>query len=446
MNIVIAGDGEVGFHLAKMLSKENHDITIVDPHRELLQMVESNTDLLAITGDSTSVSVLEQAQVDKADLMISVLHEEQTNIVTSILAKKLGAKRIICRVNNPEYLKIENKALLKSVGIDFIISPEFIAAQEIIHLLKQSAATEIHNFSDGRLSLFLTRFGENAELISKNLCDIADEYADLDFKAIAIQRNGKTIIPKGENCFEPGDLAYIISKPESVDRLLELSGKQKVSINNIMIIGGGRIGRFSAAHLEKQFNIKIIDKNKDRCNRLTEILKNTLVINGDARNLELLEEERIRGMDAFIAVTNDSETNLLTCLMARKFGVTKTIALIENLEYIDTAQSMGVETIINKKLITASYIARFTMDSWVNVIHFLAGIDAEVFEFTVKPKSKVINKPLREIGIPQNALVGGVVRKKQSYIPGGDYLLQEGDHVVVFALPDAIQQIDRLFN
>jgi trk system potassium uptake protein TrkA len=446
MNIVIAGDGEVGLHLAKNLADENHNITIVDPHEELLKMVESHTDLMTITGDSTSISVLTKANIKKADLLISVVHDEHINIITSILGKKLGAKKVITRVNSLENITKENRKIYESLGIDAMVCPEEIAATEIINLLKQNAATEVFDFSDGKLSLFLIKLEDTALVAGKTLTQIAKEYPHLSFRAVAIHRNSQTIIPKGDDLLKVNDLVYVITKEEGVDNLLTLSGKERISIENIMVIGGGRVGRTACKRLEKDLNIKLIEHDKDRCISLTDYLEDTLVINGDARDIQLLEEEDIRGIDAFIAVTNNSETNILTCLHARKFGVKKTIALVENIDYIDISQNIGINTIINKKLIAASYIIKFTMGSEVTSIKCLSGIDAEVMELVAKPKSLVTKKPVFKLDFPNGAIIGGVIRGEDSFIVTGDLQIMEGDKVVVFSLPQAIKKVDKFFN
>jgi len=446
MKIIIAGDGEVGFHIAKLLSDEHHDITIVDPHRDLLEMLEIQTDLMTITGDSTSVSVLESAGIEEADLLISVVHDEKTNIVTSVIGKKLGVKRTICRVNNPEFLQPGNRAMLKSLGVDSVISPESIAAGEIIDLLNQTAATEVFEFSGGKLSLFLIKLDQNAQVINKSLSQVAHEYPHLNFRAVAIHRKGNTIIPRGDDMFLVDDLAYVITKPEGIDQMISLSGKRKIEIKNILIVGGGRIGRISAMSLENDFNLKVIDISKERCEQLGAVLTRALVIQGDAREISLLEDEGIRHMDAVIAVTRDSETNILICLMARKYGVQRTIALVENITFIDVAQNMGIDTIINKKLITASHIVRFTLDAQVTSIKCLNGVDADVLEFLVKEKSPVTHKRIRDIRFPANSMIGGVVRNNVGYIAVGDLEILPNDKVVVFALPESIGKVDQLFN
>lgn len=446
MNIIIAGDGEVGFHLAELLSDGSHNITVVDPHEDLLRKIEDQSDILAIDGDSTSPSVLRKAGVEDADLAIAVLHDEKTNILTAALSKKLGARRTIARVDNPEYLTDESREMFLQMGIDTIVCPERIASKEIIKLLNQPAATEIFDFSDGKLSLFLIKLDEKASVIGRSLDQIARENPQLDFRAIAIHRNSKTIIPRGQDKFQVNDLAYVITKPEGVEQLLRLGGKERMEIKSVMIAGGGRIARKTALLLENEKSVKLIERDLERCNLLTETLRKTMIINGDARSLDLLEEEGVGRYDAFLALTNHSETNILTCLMARRYGVARTIALVENIDYIDISQRVGIDTIINKKLITASYIVRFTLGDAVASTKCLIGVDADAVELVALPGSKITRKPIREINFPAGAIIGGIVRDEQSYIAVGSFQIQPGDHVVVFTIPEDIAAVTRLFK
>ncbi len=447
MKIIIAGDGEVGFHLAKIVSGSgHHDITIVDPHEELLKMVESYTDLMTITGNSTSMSVLEKANVSKADLLISVLHDESINIITCMLGKKLGAKRTIARVNNTEYLTDKNKEMFKTMGIDFMVGPERIASREIVRLLKQTAATEIFDFSEGKLSLFLMRLDQDANVLDKSLDEIAHQYPHLDFRAVAIHRDSQTIIPKGNDRFKDGDLAYVITRPEGIRKLIKMGGKEHFDIKSAIIIGGGRIGRKTARALERTMNVKLIEIDRERCKNIAEGLERTLIVNGDASDVQLLEEEGIRETDAFIAVTNNTETNIFACLLAKKYGVKKIIPLVENVDYIDIAQTIGIDTLINKKLIAASYIARFTMGAEVASLKCLNGVDAEVMEFIVKPGVPVTRNPIRSLNMPKDAIIGGVIRKNKGLIAVGDLQIKENDKVVIFSLPHAISKVEKLFK
>lgn len=445
MDIIIAGDGEVGLYLAKALANENHNITIVDPHEELLKMVEYRTDLMTITGDSTSATILEQANVKKADLVLAVVHDEKVNLLTAMLAKKMGAKRVVARINSTDELSEEAIEIYTQLGIDDLVCPEEVAANEIISLLKQNAAKEIFDFSSGKLSLFLIRLDKDAQVLNKSLDQIAREHKNLNFRAVAINRHNETIIPSGQDQFLEGDLAYVITKPNGIRDLLKLGGKREKEINNVMIIGGGRVGRMAAKRLEKEVDIKLFEMDKERCIFLSDYLEDTLIINGDARSIELMEEEDIRQVDAFISVTNSSETNILTCLHAHKFGVDRTIALVENIDYIDISKHIGIDTIINKKLIAASHLMSQTMGGSVTSMKCLSGIDAEVMELVADEKSPITKKPIKDMKIPEGAIIGGIVRKGESLIAVGNLQIEAGDQVVVFALPTAVQKVNKLF-
>ena len=446
MNIIIAGDGEVGFHLAKSLSELDHDITVVDPHQDLLRMLETEIDILTITGYSTSIDVLTEANIENCDLLISVLHDESINLLTCVLGKKFGAKRTIARINNIEYLKPENKKIFKDLGVDEVVSPERIAAKEIINLLEKNSATEIFNFSKDLLSIYLIRIDENAKVIGKTMRDIFLENTQIEARIVAILRHSKTIIPNLTTTFQKNDLAYVISKPEDMGIINILGGKKDFHINSVIIAGGGRIGTKTAQTLEEKMSVKLIDMDKERCYGLTNTLNNTLIINGDATDIDLLEDEGIDKTDAFIAVTNSTETNILTCLHAKKHGVKKTIALVENIDFIDLSQDIGIDTIINKKLITASYIARFTVKGEASSSKWLSGTNAEVIEFVVHEKAKATKKPIYALDIPEGATIGGIIRGDEAIIPKRNFQIEANDKVVVFTLPKVLSKIAKLFN
>lgn len=445
MDIIIAGDGEVGFYLAEALADSNHNITIVDPHEELLKMVEAHTDLMTIVGESNSVSVLNRANVQKADLVISVLHNESINILTAILAKKMGAKSTIARVNTLENVNKESQQLYNELGIDILISPEDIAGLEVVKLLEQPAATEIYDLSDGQLSIFLLRIEAGAPVIGKTLSEVAALRDHLDFRAVAVHRGLETFLPTGDTKFSENDLVYVITKPEGMHDLMEMGGKKKMEVNNIMLVGGGRVGKVISKRLEKDLNIKLIEQDADRCMKLTDLLDDTLIINGDARDINLLEDEGIDGVDAFIAVTNSAETNILTCLHARKFGVKKTIALVENIDYIEISQNIGIDTVINKKLIAASYIIKHSMGDEVSSFKCLSGINSDIVELVAKKGSPITKKPIFELNMPEGSIIGGIVREGKSFIALGQHQVVEGDKVVVFALPGAIPKVEKMF-
>ncbi len=446
MNIVIAGDGEVGFHLAKSLSDLNHNITVVHPHSALLQKLVNESEIGAVNGDSTSFEVLHRAEVHNCDLLLAVLHDESINIITCILGKKMGAKRTVARVSNVEYLQTNNKMMFRSLGVDEMVCPERIATKEIINLLNHSIATEFFDFSNGLLSMYLIRLDENASVINKTMREIVLEYPEIEVRIVAILRNNETIIPNSTVTFKKGDLAYIISKPRQLEPIKKVIGSADVDIKNVMIAGGGRIGRFTALDLENKKRVTLVDENPKRCETLCEVLNNTLVINGDATDVDLLKDEGIDRMDAFVAVTNSTETNILTCLHARKYGVKKTIALVENTDFINLSQAIGIDTIINKKLITASYIARFTVKGDAVSSKWLSGTNAELIELTAHEKSKATKVPIKDLNIPQGATIGGIIRGNQAILPTRETQIMAGDKVVVFTLPKVMYAISKLFD
>ncbi len=445
MNIMIAGDGEIAMHLARLLYDENHDITLFFPEG-YTSSVSQTLDVMIYSGDPTSIDDLKNANIKKTDLFISVFINGRTNLLSGILAKNLGAKRCIAKVNDTSYSIGESREMYKNLGVDFVVCPEKIAAKEITNLIINTAATEIFKFTGDQLSLLLIRLGNDARVIGKSLNQIAEENEELDFRAVAIHRKSKTIIPRGEDIFKQKDLAYVVSKPEGIDHLLRLGGANSFSINNVMILGGGTVGTLTAKNLEKDYKLKLIELDSERSVKLADELRHTMIINGDAHDVALLERENIQAMDAVIAVTNNSETNILTCLLAKKYGVRKTIALVENINFIEVSQNIGIDTIINKKLATASYIIRFTMKAEVVSTKCLNGIDAEIFEFKAHANTMITRKPLGKLKFPSGAIVGGIIRENRGIIATGNLQIEAGDHVVVFTLPEAFDAVDRMFR
>ncbi|MGD2033699.1 MAG: Trk system potassium transporter TrkA [Bacteroidales bacterium] len=446
MKIIVAGAGAVGSHLAKMLSQENHDIVLIDPDEEKLRQVGGSLDVMTRAGSATSIADLMDCGVRKADLFISVARNEETNITASILSKRLGAKKTIARIDNQEYLYVRHREHFISMGIDYMIYPEKIASKEIVGLLHQTGSTDIVDFSGGKLSMFVVKIDEDSAITGKSLNEIDKQEEKNEFRAVAISRDGETIIPDGDFVIHPGDFIYVIATQEGIETLMELSGKKKYDVRNIMILGGSRIGMLTAKDLGTQHNIKLIEKEREKSYKLSNMLNNTLVINGDGRDVNMLAEEGLENMDAFIAVTGDSETNILSCLLARRLGVKKTICEVEILDYISLAENMGIDTIINKKIIAASRIFRFTSAESVSAVKCLTGTDAEVMEFEVKPDSKITQASLNQLSFPKNSLIGGVIRGEMSFIANGYTLIKPGDKVVVFTLPSAIPKVNKFFN
>ncbi len=445
MKIIITGAGDVGFHLAKMMASELQDIYLIDENQQRLNYVQSNIDLFAIQGDAKSVAVLKEAKVESCDLLIAVTSSEETNLLVSILAKKFGAKRTIARINNMELKIPENAQLMQSLGVDELISPVQLASEEIQRLIKHSVFTDDHEFEDGKLTVFGITIHHDCDLVNKSVQESAYLNPELKFKPIALHRKDETIIVNAQTTIYPQDIIYFISNRESIDSIIEICGQERFEINNIMILGGSSIGFQTAKMLENDYNVTLIEKNRERCEKLASELKETLVINVDGRNVAALEEEGLADMDAFIAVTADSESNIMSSLVAKNHNVKKTIARVENIDYIHLSQNIGIDTLINKKIIAAGNIFKYLRKGNVSAIANLNGVDAEIIEFIVKPNSKVTKKPINQLGFPKTANISGVVRDDIGFIPFGSFQLKEGDKAVVFSLTESIHKIEKFF-
>jgi len=441
MRIIISGAGDVGFHLAKLLAYEEHDIVLIDLNQSSLDYAQAHFDLAAVKGTSTSYKVLKEANVGKADLLIAVTQSEETNIATAIIAKHLGVKRTVARIQNTEYLFNTEVLDLRDLGIDELISPESLAAREIKRLIRESPVTDSFDFDDGKLSLVGTRIDEGSKLVNQAL----DEIEEHDFINVALLRNSETIIPHGQNRFMTNDHAYFITRPGGTKRILELTGQEAQPLKRIMVLGGSRVGMHTAKTLSKKYRVKLIEKNRDKCFELADVLPNVMVVNGDGRDVEFLEESGIGEMDAFVAVTGDSETNILACLMG-KTKVKKTIALVENIDYIHLSQNIGVDTLINKKLIAANFIFRYIREGDIISLTSIHGVDAEVMEFVVKADSKITTNHLKDLEFPTGAIIGGVIRKGEGVIPNGDFQFRPKDRAVVLCKPECISTVETFFK
>lgn len=446
MRIVIAGAGDVGFHLAQLLASENQDIVLVDINTDLLEYVESNLDVITIEGNVALPSTLEKAEIERASLFIAVTTNFTTNIVSSILAKKMGATQTIARVSNSEYLDSNNKSVFNDLGLDKIISPIKLATEEIKRLLKQCEVTDIFEFENGQVSLAGVILNDESKLISKSIETIKNLNPDCAFNPIAILRGHQTIIPRDYTILKRNDHLYFFTETPKLAGLLESVGKKHIKVKNVMILGGSNLAMHTALALEKLYNITIVVDDKKKCNRLAEILDSALIIHADSGNIEVLKEEGIEQMDVFLALTDNSETNILTCLMADELGVYKTIAHVNNTYYTRISQNIGVDTMINKKIIAANNIFRFIRQGKIEAITSLHGVDAEVIEYEILRDSRLTKKLLKQQNFPDGILIGSILRDNQILVPRGETKLQVGDKVFVFATPKAIHKLDGIFR
>ncbi|WP_235297879.1 Trk system potassium transporter TrkA [Portibacter marinus] len=447
MKIVIAGAGDIGFHLAKLLSSENQDITLIDTNQDVLNSADIYLNLKTIRGDSSSVQILERVEVDDADLFIATTTSEKNNLISCILAKKMGAKSTIARVSTSDYLDESQRETFKEIGIDRLISPYRLASQEIGRLLEQAEVTDIFEFEDGAISLAGITLDNNSYYVNRTLKEfVSDQEEEILFNFIAILRGNTTIIPRNHTVLRKNDHIYFLAKSQQLKELTRVLGKQLKKIQRVMIIGGNDLAYQTAKELEKKYDITLVAPEKQTCKKLAERLDRTLIVQADPSNVAILKEEGLEHYDAFVALTKNTETNIITSLMAEEAGVYKTIALVDNLDYTHISQNIGVDTIINMKIVAANNIFRFIRKGQVEAIASIHGIDAEIIEFIVHRNSKLTKKNLKNLHFPKEAMIGAVIRGDETIIPYGEMVLQKEDKVIVFALPDAISKVESLFR
>ncbi len=446
MKVVIAGVGQVGWYLAKMLNTKDHDVIVIDEDRDKLMELSSTLDLMVVHGSATSIEILNEADIANADLFIAVTQSQEVNIISSILAKKLGANKTIARIDNNEYVQPEYQKIITQMGIDSLVYPEILASEEIVNIIKNPGILKSIEFASGRLVLFSYKVKKDSKIIGKTLIELTKEHSDLKARVVAINRRSKTIIPRGEDTIHAGDIIYVLTDKKSLDRVYEVLNIKKFQVTNIMILGGSRIGINTAKALEKCCYVKLFEKDREKSLQIADMLKNTLVINAEARDAEFLIDEGIERVDAFIAVTGNSEINILSSLLAKRLGVKMAIAEVENTDYLELAKSMDLDYIINKKLVAASHIFTFTIGTKVESVQGFTETEAEVLEFVVKEGAKITGKPLKQLDFPKGAIIGGGERNGDVFIAVGDTVIQPGDRVVVFALPDVIDKVVKFFK
>jgi trk system potassium uptake protein TrkA len=444
MKIIIAGDGDVGYYLAKLLLLEFQDITLIDTQEDKLIKAERDLGIATLAGDSTSYKILKQAGVESANFLIAVTSVESINITTCVIGKKLGAKYTIARINNMEYLVDKTTLDLGDIGIDILISPESLASREVKYILKSPSLIETFNFHGKALYLMGLILEEESPIINKTIKETAGLIPENSFMIVAVHRKDSTLIPNGRLKLYKDDLVYFISTEEGKDQVIEYAGKKSLPIKNLLVVGGSRTGKYIALSLSKYYNIKLIDKNLEKCNYLAKNIPNVQIVCGDSTNIKLLEEERLSDYDAVVAVTGNSETNIFTCMIAKKFGVKKTIAMVENIGLFDYSQNLGIDTLINKKMAAANFIFRNLIKG--RVLTHLYGVNARIQEFLVNKDSKATQRPINKLNFPDNSIISGVVRNGVGFITLGNFQIETGDNVFVFSLQESIADLDTFFN
>lgn len=450
MKIIIIGAGEIGYDLASVLSKEKHDVIVLDREKESLSKASETLDVLVTEGNATSATDLNKAGVSQADIVIAVTSVDEVNMIACMISKKLGAKMVIARVRNDEFSHHNSPLKATDLGIDVMINPELSAAQEIAQLLKRSAASDVINLADDMMQLVGIRLDRNAPLIGKTLIEYASENSDITFRVVAIARRGRTLMPRGPMKLQVFDQIFILAKTQDIPAIIETTGKYETNLNRIMIAGGTGIGTTIARILcgddKKDWSVKLIEPNYEKAEELAIELKNAMILHGNPTDPDLLASEGITDMDAFIAVTDDEESNIISCLMAKHLDVKKTVALVSKPDFIPLAQTIGLDAVVNKKVAASNEIHRYVRSGQVISVTELRGIKAEVIELLTAEKSKIVGKKIQDIKLPEGCIIGGVLCQGSVEIATGQTVIKVNDRVMVFCLPEAIDKITKLFS
>ena len=447
MKIIIAGAGAVGTHLAKLLSQEHHDITLMDESPEKLEDLSSNFDILTLPLSPSSINALKEAEVDGADLFIGVTPDEAHNMTACMLASKLGARKTVARVDNYEYTLPEHRDFFRTVGIDSIIYPEMLAGQEILHNIKRSWIRQWWEVQNGALILLGAKLRHSAQILEQPLKDLCGP--ESPYHIVAVKRDDETVIPHGGDCLHHGDIVYFMTTPKYINYIRDLAGKEDYpDVQNVFVMGGSSTAVHLVNAMPDYMRAKIIEANPRRAERLNEVVKNkhTLIIHGDGRDLSLLEEEGIRKAQAFAALTENSETNILACLAAKRLGVRKTVAMVENTDYISMAESLEIGTIINKKTFAASHIYQMMPKADITSVKSLTVANADVAEFAVSPEARIVRSPVKDLHLPSCVTLGGLVRNGEGLLINGSTQILPGDTVVAFCLAGGIKKLEKYFK
>jgi trk system potassium uptake protein TrkA len=448
VRVIVVGAGEVGYHIAKRLVAEGHDVTIIEESAATKERVEKELDVLVIHGSGSSPSALKEAGVEKSELLIAVTDEDELNLVAAFLAKEYGVKTTVARARNPE---LSSSPLLRSgkrLGIDQLINPNQAVAEEIARLVQTPGAAQVAFFAEGKVELLGIGVKPEAPVIRQRLKDLTAFQAKHPFLVIAISRKDTLHIPHGETVIEPGDHLYLVANRDDIPPIMECLGHRlEEPHRRVLIIGGGRIGFFLAELLENEdISTTLMERNARRCGELAQRLKKTKVLEGDGTDIEALADERVKEMDAVVTVSEDEATNILTALLAKRQGAKKTIALIQKSHFLQLASSLGIDAPISPRLTTASAILRYVRGEQVVSLVEMPEWNAEIMELVALPTTPVVDHPLRDLDMPKGAIVAAISRGEEIIIPKGDSQILPGDRVILFTLPEAIPKVEQLFS
>jgi len=450
MRILIVGSGQVGYFLCDRLSCEGHEVTLVDRDEETVERAQDRLNVLGIVGNGASAEILEQAGIKDADIFIAVTNMDEVNILACLLAREYRVGVLVARTKNIEYTS--HKAVLskEKLGIDLLINPDDAVAEELSKLACDSKAFDVAEFAEGQILFQGYRIGPDSPLCDLSLAELGELRGMYRFVVVAINRGNITIIPHGDDIIQAGDRIYIFAPQQelpAINYLLQAEQKNQKSSRRAFILGGSRIGQQVARNIEKlHFHTKLIEKNEDRCYKLAEELHKTVVINAEGLDVPTLIDEGLAEADVFIAVTENDQTNILTCLLAKQHRVRRTLALVSQPELIGLAADLGIDACISPRLAAAGAILKFVRRGEIISLTAVEGSNSEVLEIEISKDSGLLKTPLRDLHFPRGAIIGAIVRGSNYEIPTGDSLLEEGDRVVIFTLPEALQKVERFFS
>ncbi len=447
MQVVVVGAGEVGFDVARILSMEQHDVTVIDIEPDVLERVQQKLDVMTIQGNGTSATVLQEAGIEGADMLIAVTAVDEVNLIACMMGDRLGVPTTIARTRSEELAHAQSVLKAQDFGIDLIIHPEESAAAEVARLIQRASATDVLTFCDGHLHLIGIRLDDDAPVLGKTLQEVVEDHPEFSFRIKAIVRGMRTILPRGDERLQKNDQVFVLTRPKYVTPVVRLMGKGAVGIKHVMILGGSRVGAGIAQRLSDQGRrIKLIEPDPEVAEELAEQLSNVLVINGDATDIDLLVREGLGEMDAFVAVTDDEESNLVTCLMAKHVGVYKTVGLLSKAAYIPISQAIGLDAAVSKKLAVSREVRRYLRGKHVLSVATVHGLDAEILEIVATSRSPVTRKPLKELSLPKGMLVGAVEHEDSTEIATGETRIEAGDRAIIFVLPEQVEAVEKLFE
>ncbi len=445
MKILTIGAGEIGFQLTKRLSQE-HDITLIEYDQLRAKRAAEQLDAFVLEGSGSSIKTLKDANIEKIDIVAAMTNSDEVNLIACQLAKRMGVSTTIARIRNPEFTRPDFPFTGSELGADLIIHPEKETADAIIRLIRQSTCTDVIEFENGRVQVLGIRMENNSPVLRIPLKDLGQNFRELQLRIVAIKRKEQTLIPHGDDVLTPGDQIFVVCDPKQIPQFLDLIGKSNTQINNVMIIGGGLIGQFITKNISKSIHCKVIENNELKSQSIADELPGALIIHGDGTDIDLLAVEGLMDMDAFIAVTGNDETNIIATLVARHLRVPRTIALVNKTDYMPITPTIGLDAVVSKQLITVNAVQRYIRHRQVAAIAEIPGVDAHIIEFIASTHSKITRKPLKNIDFPRYAIVGSVLQNGTVEIPKGDTQIQPGDKVIVFALPKALQKLEKLFK